>query len=61
MQWFLWKIFLGSLGYFSSNTKVRLSKFIQFQEQVGKEFRLLIKCLLTDNEGEYMSDEFLNY
>ena len=42
--------------YFLEAKSETFSKFIQFKEQVGKEFMLSIKCLHTDNGGEYMSD-----
>ncbi|RWR74934.1 Integrase, catalytic core [Cinnamomum micranthum f. kanehirae] len=47
--------------YFLENKSEAFSKFVQFKEQVEKEFELQIKCLRTDNGGEYMSDQFLNY
>ena len=54
--------------YFLKHKSEALSKFVQFKEQVEKEFGLSIKCLhtkefglsikclRTDNGGEYMSD-----
>ncbi|XP_048228241.1 uncharacterized protein LOC125369515 [Ricinus communis] len=47
--------------FFLEHKSETFFNFIQFKEQVGKEFGLPIKCLCTDNGGEYMSDQFLNY
>ncbi|KAA8549858.1 hypothetical protein F0562_001542 [Nyssa sinensis] len=49
------------LVFFLEHKSETFSKFIQFKEQVEKEFGLPIKCLRIDNGGEYMSDQFLNY
>ncbi|KAF7843754.1 Retrovirus-related Pol polyprotein from transposon TNT 1-94 [Senna tora] len=38
-----------------------LSMFIEFKEVVEREFRKKIKCLRSDNGGEYMSDDFFEY
>ena len=37
------------------------SKFIQFKHAVEKEFELKIKCLSTDNRGEFLSNDFMEY
>ncbi|KAA8537014.1 hypothetical protein F0562_029492 [Nyssa sinensis] len=47
--------------FFLEHKSETFSKFIQFKEQVEKEFGLPIKCLRTNNGGEYMSNQFLNY
>ena len=38
-----------------------LSKFKEFREKVESEFGKRIRCLRTDNGGEYTSDEFSDY
>lgn len=38
-----------------------LSKFKEFCEKVESEFGKKIRCLRTDNGGEYMSDENSDY
>ncbi|KAG6437849.1 hypothetical protein SASPL_102779 [Salvia splendens] len=38
-----------------------LSKFMEFRDAVEKEFGKKIKCLRSDNGGEYMSDAFFKY
>ena len=38
-----------------------LSKFIEFRMKVENEVGKKIKCLRTDNGGEYTSDEFCDY
>ena len=45
--------------YFLQQKNEAFSKFIQFKRQVEQEFGHNIKCLRTDNGGEYMSEEFL--
>lgn len=47
--------------YFLNHKSEALSTFIHFKEHVEKEFGLNIKCLRTDNGGEYMSDAFFTY
>ena len=47
--------------YFLKHKNEALSNFIQFKEQVEKEFGVPFKCLRTDNGGEYMSAQFLDY
>lgn len=51
---FTWVFFLQ----YKSET---LSKFIQFKEQVEIEYGMKIKCMRTDNGGEYSSGEFMSY
>lgn len=38
-----------------------LSKFTEFKIAVEKEFGVKIKCLRSDNGGEYMSNDFFKY
>ncbi|KAH0643054.1 hypothetical protein KY289_034028 [Solanum tuberosum] len=38
-----------------------LSKFAEFKTAVEKDFEVKIKCLRSDNRGEYMSDAFFKY
>ncbi|KAK3036233.1 hypothetical protein RJ639_030775 [Escallonia herrerae] len=38
-----------------------LSKFMEFKDAIGKEFGKKIKCLRSDNGGEYISDDFFKY
>jgi transposase InsO family protein len=38
-----------------------LSKFKEFREKVESKFNKKIRCLRTDNGGEYTSDEFSDY
>lgn len=38
-----------------------ISKFIEFKEKVEKETGRRIQCLLTDNGGEYTSNDFERY
>ncbi|KAK3001833.1 hypothetical protein RJ639_022241 [Escallonia herrerae] len=38
-----------------------LSKFMEFKDAIEKEFGKKVKCLRSDNGGEYMSDVFLQY
>ncbi|KAJ9554092.1 hypothetical protein OSB04_018137 [Centaurea solstitialis] len=47
--------------YFLREKSESFSKFTQFKQQVEHEFGQKIKCLRTDNGGEYMSKEFLAY
>lgn len=47
--------------YFLKTKDEAFSTFIKFKMQVEKEFGQMIKCLRTDNGGEYMSDEFFRY
>ena len=36
-------------------------KLFQFKHVVEKEFELKIKCLCTDNGGEFLSNDFMEY
>ena len=47
--------------YFLEHKNEALSKFIQFKHDAEKEFGLPIKCLHTDNGGEFVSNQFFNY
>lgn len=47
--------------YFLQHKSGALSKFIQFKQDMEKEFGVPIKCLDTDNGRDYMSDQFQNY
>lgn len=47
--------------YFMENKSEAFSKFMEFKNIVEKEFGSKIKCLRTENGGEYMSGEFINY
>ncbi|KAK3011144.1 hypothetical protein RJ639_012869 [Escallonia herrerae] len=38
-----------------------MSKFTEFKTVVEKEFSMKVKCLRSDNGGEYMSNDFLKY
>jgi len=38
-----------------------LSKFVEFKTTVEKDFGVKVKCLRSDNGGEYMSDVFFKY
>ena len=46
--------------YFLEHKSEALSKFIQFKQEVEKEFGLPVKCLHTNNGGEYMPINFSN-
>ncbi|GMI96773.1 hypothetical protein HRI_003346600 [Hibiscus trionum] len=47
--------------YFLKHKSEAFSKFVQFKHEVEKELGLPIKCLRTDNGGEFLSDEFMDY
>ena len=47
--------------FFLQHKSDAFSKFVQFKMTVEKEFGSKIKCLRTDNGGEFLSDEFQNY
>ena len=47
--------------YFMKEKFEALSKFKEFKEMVEKEVDQKIRCLRTDNRGEYTSDEFSKY
>ena len=47
--------------YFLEHKSEAFSKFIQFKHDVEKEFKLKIKCLRTDNGGEFLSNDFMEY
>ena len=38
-----------------------LSKFVEFNNTMKKEFGQKIKCLSSHNGGEFMSDDFFQY
>lgn len=38
-----------------------LSKFMEYKNAVEKEVGMKIKCLWSDNRGEYMSDDFFQF
>ncbi|KAL0433337.1 UNVERIFIED_CONTAM: Retrovirus-related Pol polyprotein from transposon TNT 1-94 [Sesamum latifolium] len=38
-----------------------LSKFVDFKDTVEKEFGKKIKCLHSDNGGEFMSNDFFQF
>ncbi|KAM3338762.1 hypothetical protein P3S68_030848 [Capsicum galapagoense] len=46
---------------FLKENREALSKFVEFKNVVANEFRKKIKCLRSDNGGEYMSDDFFQY
>lgn len=47
--------------YFLKEKSEVLSKFVEFTEAIEKEFGQLIKCLRSDNGGEFMSTDFFQY
>ena len=47
--------------YFLEHKSEAFSKFIKFKHVVEKEFELKIKCLHTDNGGEFLSNDFMEY
>ncbi|KAK3032771.1 hypothetical protein RJ639_035716 [Escallonia herrerae] len=47
--------------YFLKEKGEAMSKFIEFKTAVEKEFSMKVKCLCSDNGGEYMSNDFLKY
>jgi transposase InsO family protein len=47
--------------FFMKEKSETLSKFIEFRMKVENEVGRKIKCLRTDNGGEYTSDEFCDY
>ena len=47
--------------FFMKEKSETLSKFKEFQMKIEKEVGRKIKCLRTDNGGEYTSDEFYKY
>lgn len=47
--------------FFLKHKSEGFTKFVQFKEAVEKEFWQRLKCLCTDNGGEYMSDQFFSY
>nr|DAD37292.1 TPA_asm: hypothetical protein HUJ06_007933 [Nelumbo nucifera] len=47
--------------YFLENKSEVLTHFTQFKMMVKKEFSSVIKCLRTDNGGEFLSHEFLRF
>ncbi|WOH11612.1 hypothetical protein DCAR_0831102 [Daucus carota subsp. sativus] len=44
---------------FLANKSETLAKFVEFQTDVEKEFKRDIKCLRSDNGGEFLSNEFI--
>ena len=53
-SWYVWV-------YFMKEKSEALSKFKEFKEMVKKEVDRKIRCLHTDNGGEYTSHEFSKY
>lgn len=47
--------------YFLKEKKDALSKFIEFKNMVKKELGQQVKCLISDNSGEFMSANFFQY
>ena len=47
--------------YFLENKSEALTYFMRFKMMVEKEFSSTIKCLLTDNGGEFLSHEFSRF
>lgn len=47
--------------YFLKEKSEALSKFVEFTEAIEKEFGQKIKCLRSDNGGEFMSTDFFQY
>ena len=47
--------------YFLEHKNEAFSKFILFKHAVEKEFELKIKCMRTDNGGEFFSNDFMEY
>lgn len=47
--------------YFLENKNEALTYFMQFKMMVEKEFNSVLKCLRTDNGGEFLSQEFLRF
>ena len=47
--------------YFLKHKSEVFSQFFQFKTRVEQEFGCNIKCMRTNNGGEYMFEEFLTY
>lgn len=47
--------------YFLENKNEALTYFMQFKMMVEKEFNSVLKCLRTDNGGEFLSQEFSRF
>lgn len=47
--------------YFLENNNEALTYFMQFKMMVEKEFNSILKCLRTNNGGEFLSQEFLRF
>ena len=47
--------------YILKHKNEAFSRFLDFKQRVEHEFGRNIKCLLTDNGGEYVLEEFLAY
>lgn len=47
--------------HFLKEKSEALLKFVEFNSTINKEFGQKIKCLRSDNGGEFMSDDFFQY
>ncbi|KAK3010974.1 hypothetical protein RJ639_010854 [Escallonia herrerae] len=47
--------------YFLNEKNEAFSKFLEFESTIKREFGSKIRCLRTDNGGEFMSSEFLQH
>lgn len=50
-----------SYGYFLRSKSEVFSNFINFKAEVEKQTGLMLKCLRTDNGGEFVSEQFASF